>query len=84
MHIAQRILRELRKGPATSPELGAILFPKMSMRAAMRRASGNLCVLRTAGRIHVIGKVQRDGKRGNKNMSNLYALKKVPHDTSDL
>lgn len=74
MTITHRIIRELSKGPATSPEMGSILFPRMALRDGMRRASGHLCNLRTAGKIKVIGKVQRDGKRGNRNMSNLYAL----------
>lgn len=73
--IKRRILRELAKSPATAPELGAILFPRMKLRDGMRRASGHLCNLRTRGILKVIGKIPRDGKKGFKQMANLYALK---------
>jgi hypothetical protein len=74
MTIRARILAQLKHSPGTAPEIGAILFPKMKLRAAMRRASSHLCNMRTVGLIKVIGKVQRDGKRGHINMSNLYSI----------
>lgn len=72
--IRKLVLRELRKGPVTTSELGAILFPEMPSRASMRRCSAMLCYLRSYGKAKVIGHVPREGHRGNKNMSNLFAI----------
>jgi len=75
--IRSRVLRLLSEAPATAPEVGCILFPDMSLRESMRRASAHLCDLRTAGKLKVVGKVPRDGYRGTSVMANLYALAKI-------
>lgn len=75
MTITSKILRALKEAPATSAELGAILFPRMKHRDAMRRCSGHCCNLRTKGILKVIGKVPREGQSGTKCMSNLFAIR---------
>jgi hypothetical protein len=72
--IKRSILKLLQEAPATAPELGAILFPRMKMRQAMRRASAHLCYLRTDGKVKVIGQVPREGHKADSNMANLYAI----------
>jgi hypothetical protein len=74
MTISNKILRLVSEAPCTAPEAGAILFPDMTIHDSRRRASAHLCNLRTAGKVKVIGKVQRDGYTGSLNMANLYAL----------
>jgi len=80
MTISGRILRAVKRAPATAPELGAMLWPKMSLYDSRRKASSHLCNLRTRGKLVVIGKVARDGyKDGVKSsrvMANLYTARK--------
>lgn len=75
MHsLASRIFKLVKESPGTAPEIGAIVFPKLPMRAGMRRASAHLCNLKRRGKVKVIGTVPRDGKRDSDPIrANLYA-----------
>jgi hypothetical protein len=68
-----RVIRELRLGPTTAYELGAILFPNLADRAAMRAASAWLANLKCSGVVEVVGQVPGPTRRGR----SLYALKAV-------
>lgn len=74
--IKSKLIEALRESPGTASELGAVLFPRMKLRASQRRCSAMCCWLRSRGIVKVIGRVNREGYRDKtgRMMSNLFAL----------
>lgn len=73
MNRRERVIRELQLGACTAHELGAILFPALPDRQAMRAASAWLANLKCSGTVEVIGRAPGPTRRGR----SIYAIKGI-------